>query len=579
MGSLTSRPSLAPGYGEYPPVFYAPLAHNIWGGANLKVPTFARPGAALYTDPETGLIKSAGVNIPRFEEAGGLRALLLEPQVVNRCHDSQAFRAAISGWTNTNCTVTDDATTAPDGNDTADKIVEAADVASIHGIKDDIAEGEWSDDVKICFPVYAKQAERTWMKLSMRTKENAWVGASFNLATGEIGTEGVDAVGIQAAANGFYRCWIINDIGNGVTDTVFQIDIAEADNDTTYDGNGTSGIYVWQADITECPGVTTPIYTSGVSAARSSDAGYPRWALPGDLFGPTIPNRITSNSDFEDGFTAGLADSWIKWQNLQTYTDDAVILHGGAHAQRVTVAAGGDAQACGVQHTIPVVAGEYYKITAWVYCNEIATVTMKVTTMFSPGSSNTVVPATTWTQIELLGMATYTGNLMFQVYRSAADSDVGDYIVIDDVVDALQTPPVTVTMWARFGYANTDVPGFHGILSANDAGNNLIYISGAGKFASYDGANAAYDNGAGFSAHTWYKLVLRFSVTTGKYRIGVDSGAGVVWGTEENFDGAFSMGNYLRLAYGINAGPVWVRELKVYDRILTDPEINALGSP
>ena len=51
-----------------------------------------------------------------------------------------------------------------------------------------------------------------------------------------------------------------------------------------------------------------------------------------------IATNLLSNADFEDGFTAGLADDWTKSYPTQTYTDETSEVHGGSHAQKVTVA-------------------------------------------------------------------------------------------------------------------------------------------------------------------------------------------------------------------------------------------------
>ena len=128
--------------------------------------THVRASDGLYTDPITGLITTVGNNIPRFESVGGLKAILIEPVATNLCTHSHEFRAAISGWLNQNCTVTDDADDAPDGNTTADKIVEANDVGQVHDIQDNFLVGDFTDDKSVTFSTYVKKAEREWVKLS-----------------------------------------------------------------------------------------------------------------------------------------------------------------------------------------------------------------------------------------------------------------------------------------------------------------------------------------------------------------------------------------------------------------------------
>ncbi len=134
-----------------------------------------------------------------------------------------------------------------------------------------------------------------------------------------------------------------------------------------------------------------------------------------------------------------------------------------------------------------------------------------------------------------------------------------------------------VSVWWRPGWKSADLTaGTWGILTTFDTSGTVIYTR-TGKITSFDGANAA-DYALIYAANTWYKLVIKWSSTTGKMRIGVDTGAGIVWGTEVAFDGSYILGASLRLAYGL-FGPMWMRDLRLYDRIPSDSEINSMGSP
>jgi len=140
----------------------------------------------------------------------------------------------------------------------------------------------------------------------------------------------------------------------------------------------------------------------------------------------------------------------------------------------------------------------------------------------------------------------------------------------------------TCSVWVRFGYAYDDIPilTYPGIVACRDASSFLYnFKTGgiAGRFYSEDGTNSATLN-LDWAANTWYKLVVKWSSTTSKMRVGYDSGAGIVWGTEVAFDGSYTLGASLRLAFGLY-GPLWLRDLRLYDTVLTDTQINAIGSP
>ena len=138
----------------------------------------------------------------------------------------------------------------------------------------------------------------------------------------------------------------------------------------------------------------------------------------------------------------------------------------------------------------------------------------------------------------------------------------------------------TCSVWVRFGYNDTDGNVGSGIVVARDNKLSLMYTDHDGDLITYDGTLTAPKSST-ITINTWYKYVLKWGYDVGgneKFRVGVDTGTGIAWGTEANFDGSYTLGTNLRLAYGL-FGPMWMRDLRLYDRILTDAEINSLGSP
>ena len=143
----------------------------------------------------------------------------------------------------------------------------------------------------------------------------------------------------------------------------------------------------------------------------------------------------------------------------------------------------------------------------------------------------------------------------------------------------------TASVWVRFGYAYTDAPqdGIpKGIIAVWDNATSLLHhyrhVAGFGRFATHDGPTEGVTGNLNWAANTWYKAVIKWSASAGKMRVGYDSGAGIVFGAEVNFDGSYSLGASLRLAYGL-FGPIWLRDLRLYDRVLSDSGINLIGSP
>jgi hypothetical protein len=91
--------------------------------------------------------------------------------------------------------------------------------------------------------VFAKASERSWIALQLGASRVAY----FNLSAGTIGTTtGSTTATITALANGWYRCAIA---GVRETSQANNILLASADNTASYAGNGTSGIFIWGAQL------------------------------------------------------------------------------------------------------------------------------------------------------------------------------------------------------------------------------------------------------------------------------------------------------------------------------------------
>ena len=98
--------------------------------------------------------------------------------------------------------------------------------------------------------VFVKAAERTWARVNLTTQAGGIRGAYINLSTGALGTiSGATTATVTALADGWYRVSVAADIGAAGAGEALQVYIATADGTISYDGNGTSGIYIWGAQI------------------------------------------------------------------------------------------------------------------------------------------------------------------------------------------------------------------------------------------------------------------------------------------------------------------------------------------
>jgi hypothetical protein len=182
--------------------------------------TFSRGSNATVTGPN-GLIQWAPSNL---------------------LTNSQDFEAA--AWVKAQTTVTANATTAPDGTLTADKILETA-VTNAHAV---YANFTYVAGTIYAASVYAKAAERSWIYLGADT--SAAEAVFFDLSTGTVGNQGTGYVGsIQSVGDGWYRCTVIITQSTALPPNYFVVGVASADNTASYAGVATSGVFIWGAQL------------------------------------------------------------------------------------------------------------------------------------------------------------------------------------------------------------------------------------------------------------------------------------------------------------------------------------------
>ncbi len=138
----------------------------------------------------------------------------------------------------------------------------------------------------------------------------------------------------------------------------------------------------------------------------------------------------------------------------------------------------------------------------------------------------------------------------------------------------------TSVIWWKPSFDRAD-GGTNYYLSTHGAsGGQMIYTPTAGDPESAPGGvNATV--ALAFTKDTWYKLVVKWGYLESYipyYQIGYDSGSGIVWGTQQIFDGKWRVGSSLVVGRGID-NPYHIKRVWIYDQVLTDAEIDALPAP
>jgi len=253
-----------------------------------------RASTATYRDATTGLVTSAAINELRRERgANGEIQVKLEGAGTNLFLYSEDFTNA--AWAKSNLTPTANDTTAPDGNVTADLLLETA-VTAQHLFYQNATVSSG----KIACSIDLKGKSRTWISIEPAggSSKAVW----YNLSgAGAIGTESVGSVGkITLLENGFYRCEFER-AETGAQQMVVRVTTGDgviAD----YLGDVTKGVWVWGAQIEDAPFVSSYIPTTTTSITRAADDN--RIDTSGNVAGYSQPRAIILDFDY-DGIVGG----------------------------------------------------------------------------------------------------------------------------------------------------------------------------------------------------------------------------------------------------------------------------------
>ncbi len=223
-----------------------------------------------------GVLQNAGAGVARFDHLPispfTSLGLLVEEARTNLCLQSEDFSTT---WGVTNASISTDAVTAPDGTTTADKLVEASDTAKTHFV--DQAAFNLSN-ITYTATVYVEPAERTAVRFVFTDNVVASFEATFTLTgSGSIRVSPSDtgnwtntSASIDPIAGGRYRIVLIGTLGVGQTNCALQL-FTDNGSTSTYDGDGSSGLYLWGAQLEAGAFPTSYIPTTTVGVARNAD--------------------------------------------------------------------------------------------------------------------------------------------------------------------------------------------------------------------------------------------------------------------------------------------------------------------
>ena len=213
---------------------------------------------------------TAGVleNTPRLNYTTGVANpyLLLEPSRTNIVPYSEYFET--SEWTTPNVVFETNKAISPDGGFNATKF-RANSANSTHWASTALTLTSGQD---YTFKLYVKSAEYDWVQISLFG--TGWVGSTktitFNASTGEFGTTDTGITfDSNPMGNGWHEVIITNEAAS--TSGIIRVYPMPSDNATSYQGDGTSGVYIFGAMLEQGSYATSYIPTYSVSATRAVD--------------------------------------------------------------------------------------------------------------------------------------------------------------------------------------------------------------------------------------------------------------------------------------------------------------------
>jgi len=237
--------------------------------------TFTRASTATFFN-SAGVLTSAATNAPRFDynpSTLAAQGLLIEESRANLLTYSAEFDNA--AWTKVNSSVTADAAVSPDGTSNADKLIEDSSVSVFHRTTSIFVS---STSGTYTASVFLKAAERSFAFLAVTDNITGAMERRINLATGVVDSTNVSGAGswtsITASSvnigNGWWRLTITGTQGAGTVLTTI-VSIGDATGARVYTGNGTSGLFVWGAQLEAGAFPTSYIPTTTTALTRAAD--------------------------------------------------------------------------------------------------------------------------------------------------------------------------------------------------------------------------------------------------------------------------------------------------------------------
>lgn len=239
-----------------------PLTFSFLGSPINADISFTRASEGSYID-SAGVLHWFAAGEPRI----GDRGLLIEKGATNVSLYSEQFDN--SAHIKSNTTIEADATEAPDGTMTGDKLVEDATTGAFQIWQSH----SYTNGTTYAFSVFVKPAGREYIIMGFNTAAFPnGADARFHLSgEGEVLATGpgAESAGIEKVGD-WYRCWVAA-TADATASHVASIRLMNSPEGLSYTGDGESGVYIWGAQLEAGAYPTSYIRTEGSAVARATD--------------------------------------------------------------------------------------------------------------------------------------------------------------------------------------------------------------------------------------------------------------------------------------------------------------------
>lgn len=320
--------------------------------AGAYVPTTSAAAQRFTMTEQTG---------PALPASPSTQGFLCEAALTNICLQSETLDNAT--WTKGNCSVTANTIVAPNGTTTCDVIVEDATAGVGHAVAQAMTLAANSTVTATAYVKRSVGSRNVMLRFTVAAND---VGAKFNLGTGAFNSSFVagDASFISAsitpAANGFWRISMACIPSVATANPSFTIALLDAAFTIVYNGDGTSSVAAWGADIkaANVDGlINSYVPTVAASVTRSADSGIQYltagWynANAGTAYGEWYqPTNTVAASKVAVDFSNGTSNERILLFTNNP-TDNLFLVTAGGITQAVltaAISAGGIVKECGM---------------------------------------------------------------------------------------------------------------------------------------------------------------------------------------------------------------------------------------